>query len=366
MTDSPAKRSIIDRPERFTDGYTTQTAAQALFGTDTAPDWFTFPVQHTTLADAFRNLSAYEIFTPDFDVAAKPVLEAVAELGIEAPVTPQIMPLYDIPNDFVLKAIGAVKGGARVSLIIDHSGSMHEHLPTQLANTANLARALESVGVKVEVLGFTTNSWKGGRAREAWLSAGKKPISPGRLNETLTLVYKGADQPMDEALPVFQKMYGYAQDSIDYDAHVKRHGPRDPKKRKKTVRDLLKENIDGEAILAAHRHLYQSGASARALAVFSDEAPMDDATLSYNADTYLSKHAGAAISLIQAYSPVTVMSVPTDRRYDKLPYEYRIPADSKEAGQEQFKLLLENVVLRLGTSITRGERRLAKPDPLVL
>ncbi|NBX66795.1 MAG: hypothetical protein EBQ96_07355 [Proteobacteria bacterium] len=362
MSDDSAKNPIIDRPERFLSGYATNGAGQALFG-DAVPAWFTLPAQSDALAESFRRLADYQIFTAAYDVEAQPILEAIAAMGVQAPASPEAMPLYDIPNDFVLQAIGAVEGGAQVSLIIDHSGSMHEHLPNQIANAANLARALESVGVKVEVLGFTTNSWKGGRARDEWLAAGKTPRAPGRLNETLALVYKSADQPIDRALSVFQEAYGYAVHSI---TEAKRMSVFDVKRYSKTFRSMLRENIDGEAILAAHRRLYKTGASARALVVFSDEAPVDDATLSVNPDTYLSKHAGAAISLIQAYSPVTVMSVPVDRRHNALPYEYRIPAERDGAGQAQFKTLLENIVLRLGTSITRAELRPSKPGPLKL
>ncbi|MEM7073063.1 MAG: cobaltochelatase subunit CobT, partial [Pseudomonadota bacterium] len=142
-----------------------------------------------------------------------------------------------------------------VSLLIDNSGSMRGRPISIAAISADiLARTLERCGVKVEVLGFTTGRWKGGRAREAWL-AKERPAQPGRLNELLHIVYKSADEPYRHARMKFALML--------------REG-------------LLKENIDGEALAWAFERLLARPEERRALMVISDGAPVDDSTLSVN------------------------------------------------------------------------------------
>ena len=142
-----------------------------------------------------------------------------------------------------------------VSLLIDNSGSMRGRPITVAAMSADiLARTLERCGVKVEILGFTTRAWKGGQAREKWLSEGKTP-NPGRLNDLRHIVYKDADAPWRRA----RKSLGL----------MLREG-------------LLKENIDGEALVWAHQRLLSRPEQRRILMVISDGAPVDDSTLSVN------------------------------------------------------------------------------------
>jgi cobaltochelatase CobT len=169
-----------------------------------------------------------------------------------------------------------------VSLLIDNSGSMRGRPISIAAISADiLARTLERCGVKVEILGFTTRAWKGGQSREQWLAAGR-PANPGRLNDLRHIVYKRADDPWRRA----RKNLGL----------MMREG-------------LLKENIDGEALLWAHGRLIARPEERRILMVISDGAPVDDSTLSVNSGTYLERHLRQVIGWIEARSPVELIAV---------------------------------------------------------
>ena len=169
-----------------------------------------------------------------------------------------------------------------VSLLIDNSGSMRGRPIAVAAMCADiLARTLERCGVKVELLGFTTRSWKGGQSRELWLREGKRP-NPGRLNDLRHIVYKPADSPWRRARRNLGLML--------------REG-------------LLKENIDGEAILWAHQRLLARPEQRRILMVISDGAPVDDSTLSVNAGNYLEKHLRRVIEWIETSSPVELIAI---------------------------------------------------------
>ncbi len=169
-----------------------------------------------------------------------------------------------------------------VTLLLDNSGSMRGRPITIAAVTADImARTLERCGVKVEILGFTTKAWKGGQSREAWQAAGK-PAMPGRLNDLRHIVYKSADQPMRRA----RKSLGL----------MLREG-------------ILKENIDGEALIWAHDRLISRAEDRRILMVISDGAPVDDSTLSSNSGNYLEKHLRQTIAMIEAKSPVQLLAV---------------------------------------------------------
>ena len=169
-----------------------------------------------------------------------------------------------------------------VSLLIDNSGSMRGRPITIAAAAADiLARTLERCGVKVEILGFTTRAWKGGKAREEWQSAGK-PAYPGRLNDLRHIIYKSADAPMRRARKALGLML--------------REG-------------LLKENIDGEALLWAHNRLIARHEDRRILMVISDGAPVDDSTLSVNPGNYLERHLREVITYIENRSPVQLVAI---------------------------------------------------------
>jgi cobaltochelatase CobT len=169
-----------------------------------------------------------------------------------------------------------------VSLLIDNSGSMRGRPISIAAISADiLARTLERCGVKTEILGFTTRAWKGGQAREHWLQAGRPPL-PGRLNDLRHIVYKAADAPWRRARTSLGLMM--------------REG-------------LLKENIDGEALLWAHSRLIARPEDRKILMVISDGAPVDDSTLSVNSGSYLEKHLRQVIGWIEGKSPVQLVAI---------------------------------------------------------
>jgi cobaltochelatase CobT len=169
-----------------------------------------------------------------------------------------------------------------VSLLIDNSGSMRGR-PISIAATCAdvLARTLERCGVATEILGFTTRGWKGGQSREQWLSEGR-PAHPGRLNDLRHIVYKRADEP-----------YRHARKSLGL---MMREG-------------LLKENIDGEALLWAHSRLLARPEERRILLVISDGAPVDDSTASANGGTYLERHLRQVIGWIEGRSSIELAAI---------------------------------------------------------
>jgi len=169
-----------------------------------------------------------------------------------------------------------------VTLLIDNSGSMRGRPITVAATCADiLARTLERCGVKVEILGFTTKAWKGGQSRETWL-AGGKPQTPGRLNDLRHIIYKSADEPLRRARNNLGLMM--------------REG-------------LLKENIDGEALIWAHNRLLARREQRKILMMISDGAPVDDSTLSVNPGNYLERHLRAVIEQIETRSPVELLAI---------------------------------------------------------
>jgi len=169
-----------------------------------------------------------------------------------------------------------------VTLVLDNSGSMRGRPITVAATCADiLARTLERCGVSVEILGFTTRAWKGGQAREKWLKDGK-PANPGRLNDLRHIVYKSADAPWRRS----RRNLGL----------MMREG-------------LLKENIDGEALLWAHQRLIGRPEQRKILMMISDGAPVDDSTLSVNPGNYLERHLRAVIDLIETRSPVELLAI---------------------------------------------------------
>jgi cobaltochelatase CobT len=169
-----------------------------------------------------------------------------------------------------------------VTMLIDNSGSMRGRPISIAAISADImARTLERCGVKTEILGFTTRAWKGGQAREDWLAAGR-PAMPGRLNDLRHIIYKKADEP-----------WRHARRNLGL---MMREG-------------LLKENIDGEALLWAHNRLIARAEDRRILMVISDGAPVDDSTLSVNHGGYLEQHLRKVIEMIETRSPVQLIAI---------------------------------------------------------
>ncbi len=219
-----------------------------------------------------RKLMAYQNRSWEFDLE-----EGTLDAGkLHRVVTQPLSPLsYKMEQDTKFR-------DTIVTLLLDNSGSMRGRPITIAAVTADiLARTLERCGVKVEILGFTTRAWKGGKSREAWQLAGK-PAAPGRLNDLRHIVYKAADQPWRRSRKALGLML--------------REG-------------ILKENIDGEALIWAHDRLISRPEDRRILMVISDGAPVDDSTLSSNSGNYLEKHLRATIQMIETKSPVQLLAI---------------------------------------------------------
>ena len=169
-----------------------------------------------------------------------------------------------------------------VTLLIDNSGSMRGRPITIAALCADiLSRTLERCSVKVEVLGFTTKNWKGGKSRETWTKR-DKPKSPGRLNDLRHIVYKGADT-----------QWRQAKNNIGL---MLKEG-------------LLKENIDGEAISWAFNRIKKRKEERKILMVISDGAPVDDSTLSVNSGDFLEKHLKKMVKFIETKSDVEILAI---------------------------------------------------------
>ena len=169
-----------------------------------------------------------------------------------------------------------------VSLLIDNSGSMRGRQIAIAAICADiLARTLERCGIKVEILGFTTRNWKGGDSKKLWMQSGK-PENPGRLNDLRHIIYKSADIPWRRAKNNMGLM----------------------------LRDnLLKENIDGEALQWAFQRLALRFEQRKILMVISDGAPVDDTTTSVNTATYLEQHLRAVVEEIEYRSSVDLVAI---------------------------------------------------------
>ena len=169
-----------------------------------------------------------------------------------------------------------------VTLLIDNSGSMRGRPISVAAICADiLSRTLERCSVKVEILGFTTKNWKGGKSREKW-NLNNKPTNPGRLNDLRHIVYKSAEKPWRQS----KKNLGL----------MLKEG-------------LLKENIDGEALLWAFKRISKRKEERKILMIISDGAPVDDSTLSVNSGDYLEKHLKQTVKWIEENSNIEVFAV---------------------------------------------------------
>ncbi len=169
-----------------------------------------------------------------------------------------------------------------VSLLIDSSGSMRGRSITIAAMCADiLGRTLERCSVKVEILGFTTRAWRGGQSRELWLQQGKQ-AQPGRLNDLRHIIYKAADLPWRRCRTNLGLMMR---------------------------EELLKENIDGEALLWAHNRIVGRPEDRKILMVISDGLPVDNSTLLVNPSNFLEQHLKYAIDQIENHSPVELVAI---------------------------------------------------------
>ena len=168
-----------------------------------------------------------------------------------------------------------------VTLLIDNSGSMRGRPISIAAICADiLSRTLERCSVKVEVLGFTTLNWKGGKSRELWMK--NKKTHPGRLNDLCHIIYKSADTPWRRAKNNLGLML---------------------------KEGILKENIDGEAILWAFNRLKKRKEERKIIMVSSDGAPVDDSTLSVNSGNYLEQHLKKVVRWVEDSKEVEINAI---------------------------------------------------------
>ena len=169
-----------------------------------------------------------------------------------------------------------------VTLLIDNSGSMRGKPITVAAICADiLAKTLERCSVKVEILGFTTKNWKGGKSREEW-TAQNKPMNPGRLNDLRHIIYKSADVNWRQAKNNLGLML---------------------------KEGILKENIDGEALNWAYKRLTTRKEERKILLVISDGAPVDDSTLSANFSNYLENNLRKTIKSIENDTKIELLAI---------------------------------------------------------
>ncbi len=200
-----------------------------------------------------------------------------------------------------------------VTLLIDNSGSMRGRPITIAAICADiLSRTLERCSVKVEILGFTTLNWKGGKSRELWMK--QKKESPGRLNDLCHIIYKSADTPWRRSKNNLGLML---------------------------KEGILKENIDGEAILWAYNRLKKRKEERKIIMVISDGAPVDDSTLSVNQSNYLEKHLKGVVNWIEKNSEIEINAIGIGHDVTNY-YEKAIKiADVQELGDAMVDQLVE-------------------------
>ena len=200
-----------------------------------------------------------------------------------------------------------------VTLLIDNSGSMRGRPISIAAICADiLSRTLERCSVKVEILGFTTLNWKGGKSRELWMK--NKKNNPGRLNDLCHIIYKSADTPWRRAKNNLGLML---------------------------KEGILKENIDGEAILWAHNRLKKRKEERKIIMVISDGAPVDDSTLSVNSGNYLEQHLKKVVKWIEDSKDIEISAIGIGHDVSNY-YKQAIKiADVQELGDAMVDRLVE-------------------------
>ena len=169
-----------------------------------------------------------------------------------------------------------------LTILLDNSGSMRGNPIVMAAMACEvIAKILEKFAIKTEIIGFTTADWKGGRVRKLWESNGRI-ANPGRLNELRHIIYKSFNQ-------------NFKSSKINLGLMLKE--------------GILKENIDGEALLFASSRLMKQEQNRKILMVISDGNPVDDSTISANDDEILSNHLRQVINKIEKQSKIEIIGV---------------------------------------------------------
>ncbi len=306
--DPGGTRAPLKKDRRTAQGPETGTAAGASVAVDhtRTPGYKAYTTEHDRVVSAVDLASREELaqFRAKLDAELTSVRSLVSRLAkrlLRVLMARQVREWrFDLDEGLLdasrLARLIASRGGVRpfkqesespfpstvVTLLIDHSGSMRGRPMLIAALTVEIfARVLERCGVKCEVLGFTTREWDGGEPARDWAANGY-PEQPGRLNALEHIVIKSADVP-----------WRRARVALGLFLHD----------------EMLKENIDGEALLWAHARLLQRSESRRILVVVSDGTPMDEATMAANGHEYLESHLQAVVRDIEARSPVRLAAI---------------------------------------------------------
>jgi cobaltochelatase CobT len=206
-----------------------------------------------------------------------------------------------------------------ITLLIDNSGSMRGRSISLAAICGDIiSSTFERCTVKTEVLGFTTKNWKGGSSKQEWVDKGQ-PANPGRLNDLRHIVYKSADNSWRRARKYFGAML--------------REG-------------LLKENIDGEALLWSYSRLMKRQEQRKIIIVISDGAPVDDSTLSANSENYLDGHLKDSIEYIESSKNIELQAIGIGHDVNK----YYKDAITIHRAEELGEVLLEKLTKLFKTS----------------
>ena len=169
-----------------------------------------------------------------------------------------------------------------LTILLDNSGSMRGNPIVMSAMACEIiAEILEKFSIKTEIIGFTTSDWKGGRVRKLWETSGRKK-NPGRLNELRHIIYKSFNQ-------------SFKKSKINLGLMLKE--------------GILKENIDGEALLFARSRLAQQSEKRKILMVISDGTPVDDSTTCNNDGDILSDHLRHVINMIEKRGKIEIIGV---------------------------------------------------------
>lgn len=188
-------------------------------------------------------------------------------------------------NKLASLATQADRAATCVTILLDLSGSMRDQRIMTVRGVLEVFGIVpQALGIQFEILGFTTARWQGGLSRRQWIDAGK-PQWPGRLNDLLHVVITDADVRDSARLTKFEQLLRP---------------------------DLLKENIDGEAVEWACARLMSRKADRRALIVISDGAPVDDSTLQANDLDYLADHLTSVAAAVQSGGDIALFGVGID------------------------------------------------------
>ncbi|MGL4488601.1 MAG: cobaltochelatase CobT-related protein [Rhizobiaceae bacterium] len=200
-----------------------------------------------------------------------------------------------------------------VTFLIDQSGSMKGSKMTHVAAmVALLVRWLNEFNCNTEVLGFTTRHWLGGRSRKIWKLDGR-PRNPGRLNDVLHLIYHNADSESpwitDQSIGMMLRP------------------------------DLLKENIDGEALEWAVGRLNAKPGFRKLLVMISDGAPVDDSTLNENTNDYMYKHVKSVIQQIEETTDIELWGMGIQYSVQGFYRKSEYAADLEDIPTQMIKLI---------------------------